>query len=621
MQVDLKNRKLLKEWAKIADADLFQSLEEFAEFYYAHGEKFCYKKFTNEEWSQENFFFGTYDELKEFYKTDTTIPFSAQQKAGKKFHSLTVIELFAENKTGKKVIYAKCKCDCGKDTIKILRDIVKGDVCTCGCRSGGKKLTVKNPLTEDTIKEFWDFDKNGGIDPYKISQTSTVKYWWRDKEGNSYRLAPYVFIKKETHSSFPEQALFYYIKAQYSSAINRANFITDDGEVLEIDIYIPAFNIGIEYDGVFWHKNKAESDTYKSIELSKNGVFLIRIRENGLPNLAVSDYIINQAPYSPMTKADLVITLNEVLKILSDITNHEKHPDITYQEFNDNRNSIYSLRYEKPVEENISDTCIGRFWDVEKNGALQPDTVSLDSDIPIFFKCSVGHSLQLSGKRYKEKFDKAKLIQSKLHFKYYNCYENYHSVQCLDIKCCPFSTLDLCRGGINCVYRSEENFPKILCLDKNITPGDYFNAKNGLRLCFMNKSTCVLDDCGTGAILISKSHITRIGNSSFFEQHPKNYMPLKHYPFNLCVNDKIKADIPNSNLIIYKHLFRTIKDNSGWFFYSFLIVDFDEDCNIIKSKSFLCSKSYGEKITNYSNSITEFKSYNEKIFSGGYMFF
>ena len=273
MQVDLKNRKLLKEWAKIADADLFQSLEEFAEFYYAHGEKFCYKKFTNEEWSQENFFFGTYDELKEFYKTDATIPFSAQQKAGKKFHSLTVIELFAENKTGKKVIYAKCKCDCGKDTIKILRDIVKGDVCTCGCRSGGKKLTVKNPLTEDTIKEFWDFDKNVGIDPYKISQTSTDKYWWRDKEGNSYRLAPYVFIKKETHSSFPEQALFYYIKAQYSSAINRANFITDDGEVLEIDIYIPAFNIGIEYDGVFWHQNRAESDTIKALNYRKMAYF------------------------------------------------------------------------------------------------------------------------------------------------------------------------------------------------------------------------------------------------------------------------------------------------------------------------------------------------------------
>lgn len=53
MQVDIKNRKLLKEWKKIEDTGIFKSLEDFAEFYYINGKKFCYKKFTNEEWSKD----------------------------------------------------------------------------------------------------------------------------------------------------------------------------------------------------------------------------------------------------------------------------------------------------------------------------------------------------------------------------------------------------------------------------------------------------------------------------------------------------------------------------------------------------------------------------------------
>ena len=34
MSIDLKNKKLLKEWEKIKDSDIFASFEDFAEFYY-----------------------------------------------------------------------------------------------------------------------------------------------------------------------------------------------------------------------------------------------------------------------------------------------------------------------------------------------------------------------------------------------------------------------------------------------------------------------------------------------------------------------------------------------------------------------------------------------------------
>ena len=68
--IDLTNKKMLKEWQKIETAGIFDSLEEFAKYYYENGEKSCFRIITNDPWSKENFFFGTYQELLEFYKNE-----------------------------------------------------------------------------------------------------------------------------------------------------------------------------------------------------------------------------------------------------------------------------------------------------------------------------------------------------------------------------------------------------------------------------------------------------------------------------------------------------------------------------------------------------------------------
>lgn len=53
-------------------------------------------------------------------------------------------------------------------------------------------------------------------------------------------------------SSFPEQAIYYYLKKHFPDAIN------GDRECLagkELDIYIPSCKFAIEYDGQTWHKD------------------------------------------------------------------------------------------------------------------------------------------------------------------------------------------------------------------------------------------------------------------------------------------------------------------------------------------------------------------------------
>lgn len=47
--------------------------------------------------------------------------------------------------------------------------------------------------------------------------------------------------------------------------------------------------LGIEYDGSYWHKEKAELDTVKSHDLLRHGLVLCRIREHPLPNLRIDD--------------------------------------------------------------------------------------------------------------------------------------------------------------------------------------------------------------------------------------------------------------------------------------------------------------------------------------------
>ena len=51
---------------------------------------------------------------------------------------------------------------------------------------------------------------------------------------------------------------------------------------MELDVYVPSLNIGIEYDGIAFHKTTAQQrrEEKKYVICKEHGTFLIRIREN-----------------------------------------------------------------------------------------------------------------------------------------------------------------------------------------------------------------------------------------------------------------------------------------------------------------------------------------------------
>ena len=58
----------------------------------------------------------------------------------------------------------------------------------------------------------------------------------------------------------------------------------------EIDIYLPEYKIGIEYNGTFWHKDKNNSDRRKVDFFADKSIRIVTIAE-GNQNIVSGDTI------------------------------------------------------------------------------------------------------------------------------------------------------------------------------------------------------------------------------------------------------------------------------------------------------------------------------------------
>ena len=96
----------------------------------------------------------------------------------------------------------------------------------------------------------WDYDTNSalGIFPDKIgSQSNTYAFWkckfghkWKARIGNRYHGRGCPECRKQLKTSFPEQAVFFYIKKKFPDAINSFRDLFFNG--MEIDVYLYSLN-------------------------------------------------------------------------------------------------------------------------------------------------------------------------------------------------------------------------------------------------------------------------------------------------------------------------------------------------------------------------------------------
>ena len=167
------------------------------------------------------------------------------------------------------------------------------------------------------IAKEWNAQKNK-INPCEVGAGSGKKYWWICKQGHEYEMSPLDRIygmgcsvcSSERKISVPEKTVLFYLKKFLSEKIE-SNFRSKLILNKEIDIFIPNKKIGIEYDGIYFHKDK-KRDKMKDLICEQQDIKLYHIAESKSENIVNDNYIF----YDVRKETNLEWAINILLNII-----------------------------------------------------------------------------------------------------------------------------------------------------------------------------------------------------------------------------------------------------------------------------------------------------------------
>ena len=244
-----------------------------------------------------------------------------------------------------------------------------------------------NDLFPEIAKE-WNYNKNKEL-PTQVCAKSNKKVWWTCSvcghewesiisDRVSHRGCP--ICSRTMRTSEPERIVYFYIKKYFDDAI--WSYKHEQLRDLEIDIYIPSHNIGIEYDGQALHKN-TNKDLCKDKICDDLNIQLIRIREPNCPDYQTPANLIK------LTDLNRATLTNEILNIL--IRLGIFNPDINIEH---DKEQIDDLIVYRRIENSLAKRFpeVAMEWNYERNGKLTPENVTGRSSKKVWWKCfAFGH--------------------------------------------------------------------------------------------------------------------------------------------------------------------------------------------------------------------------------------
>ena len=292
--------------------------------------------------------------------------------------------------SGKKVWWI---CERGHEWFETIKSVSHGT--RCPYCSGHRVMKGFNDLstTNPELMLEWNYEKNDIYNPETLSSGSNYKVWWKCSRGHEWkstiahriegRNCPY--CTNSMRSSFPEYALYFYLKKIYKGTINKYTDLFNNG--MELDIFIPECRIGIEYDGEYYHskKNSEKKEKIKYDICKNNNIKLVRIRENNLGDSINCDYSICYR-----CTHENYIELNNVIK---KIINYVFKKNITVVDINRDRIEIIS-DYKKDFYSNnavIQNSVLLKEWNYKRNGKINPNSINLGSNLKVWWICEKGH--------------------------------------------------------------------------------------------------------------------------------------------------------------------------------------------------------------------------------------
>jgi very-short-patch-repair endonuclease len=270
-----------------------------------------------------------------------------------------------------------------------------------GCpECSGRRASETNNLSTQypEIGKEWHPTLNKDFKATEVTYGSEKQVWWLCPKGHSYN----AIINNRTlrqsgcpqcsnQSSEPEIRILTEFKYLFDNVVSRYKV---DG--IEIDVCLPDLNLGIEYDGKHWHKEKEEQDLEKNKRLATQNIHLIRVREKPLKALSDEDVIVDKD--NPLKKNDL----NKIVKKVSAFVNADISQRIdSYiaktSFVNDDLFKEYRSYFPSPFPEHSllkTHPELSNEWDYEKNSPLKPENFSYGVKNKMWWLCQSGHSFQ-----------------------------------------------------------------------------------------------------------------------------------------------------------------------------------------------------------------------------------
>lgn len=245
--------------------------------------------------------------------------------------------------------------------------------------------------THPNLIQEWDFNKNINIKPTEVTYGKNIKVWWICKRNHSWsatiasragtQKTGCPICKKELFISFPEKVISFYLE-QCCKIEENKNFTWLGNS--ELDIYLPEFNLAIEYDGQAWHKDYLR-DLKKDILCDQNNIILFRIRENLCPVYESSSIKLK---CEKQNYQELSNNINFIIDFINEKYNKNFKVNI-------NIDRDYNIILEKlnlSIKANsISNSHLINEWNWKKNKGINPETIQLGTHKKFWWICKFGH--------------------------------------------------------------------------------------------------------------------------------------------------------------------------------------------------------------------------------------
>ena len=260
------------------------------------------------------------------------------------------------------------------------------------------------------LAKEWHPKKNGNLTPKDVTPGSEKKVWWRCGKNKNHEWEAIIYSRNNgngcpscfSQTSELELRVYTEMKYVFHDFYDIKHRKKSFG--YECDIYIPKLKFGIEIDSVYTHKylnDKYSSDKKKTEELSRNGVTLLRLRENGLKTISKNNDVFwsSKMLHDNICCSALkrILDLQEldedlVSRIKAYIKEGKIQNDIEFV-------SLLAMLPSPLLPEDSLEYCnksIAKEWHKTKNGSLTPKDVVPGSHKKVWWVCSKKHNWEAS---------------------------------------------------------------------------------------------------------------------------------------------------------------------------------------------------------------------------------